>query len=287
MFDQEVLKAVDGMAQKLGVEAAALLAVAEVESGGRVVAMVDGRPEPLIRFEGHYFDRRLTGAKRDRARAAGLAAPVAGAIANPATQSGRWRLLRDAARIDHVAAHESTSWGLGQVMGAHWQWLGFDSVDALVAEARSGATGQIRLMCRYIEKADLRDVILRRDWVAFARAYNGPAYARNAYHTRIAAAYQRHRKTEGTVPDKTPALDIRDLQRMLSAAGYPLKVDGAMGPLTIKAIRRFQAAHGLTVDGIAGPKTIAVLRATMPLGNGGTDLWGRILRVLRRIVGGR
>ena len=30
-------------------------------------------------------------------------------------------------------------------MGAHWKWLGYGSVDALVAEARSGfvGTGQI------------------------------------------------------------------------------------------------------------------------------------------------
>ena len=62
MFDDEVLKAVDIMAERLGVEAAALLAIAEVESGGQAFATVGGRPEPLIRFEGHYFDQRLTGA---------------------------------------------------------------------------------------------------------------------------------------------------------------------------------------------------------------------------------
>jgi hypothetical protein len=42
-------------------------------------------------------------------------------------------------------------------MGAHWAWLGFDSVDALVEEARSGAAGQARLMARYIEKAGLAE----------------------------------------------------------------------------------------------------------------------------------
>ena len=40
-------------------------------------------------------------------------------------------------------------------MGAHWAWLGFADVDALVAEARSGAAGQARLMARYIKKAGL------------------------------------------------------------------------------------------------------------------------------------
>ena len=55
--------------------------------------MVDGRDEPLIRFEGHYFDKRLSDADRARARADGIASPVAGEVANPASQEARWRLL--------------------------------------------------------------------------------------------------------------------------------------------------------------------------------------------------
>ena len=57
MFDSEVKKAITKIAGRLDVPLAALLAVAEVESGGRVLAKVGKRREPLIRFEGHYFDR--------------------------------------------------------------------------------------------------------------------------------------------------------------------------------------------------------------------------------------
>jgi hypothetical protein len=298
MFDEQVRRTVNEMAKSLGVEPAALLAIAEVESGGRPFAMVQGRREPLIRFEGHYFDQRLTGEKRRRARAAGLASPVAGAVANPPAQAERWALLQRAADIDHAAAHESVSWGLGQVMGAHWKWLDFDTVDALAAEARGGLEGQIRLMARYIAKAGLCDAIRKRNWEAFARAYNGPAYARHGYHTKIAAAYERYRDeapaadaTRAVPPaplPRTPAIvsteHIRDLQRMLSATGYPVKVDGVDGPLTKKAVRRFQKDHGLVADGIAGPKTLAALRKAMPLGEGG-GIWKRIVGFLKRLVG--
>lgn len=194
MFDEPTSAEIRSAAGALGLEPAALLAVAEVESGGKATALIEGRPEPLIRFEGHYFDRRLSGDKQVQARAAGLASPIAGAVPNPKTQAGRWQLLKRAAAIDRVAAHESVSWGIGQVMGAHWVWLGYASIDALVEEARSGAAGQVRLMARYIEKAGLAKALAEHDWDGFARGYNGPRYKRYKYHTRLAAAYARHAK---------------------------------------------------------------------------------------------
>jgi hypothetical protein len=192
MFSEEISGLLSDVARRYDIEPAALLAVAEVESGGRAFASVKGRSEPLIRFEGHYFDRRLSGEKRDDARKRSLASPQAGAIRNPASQAERWALLDRAAGIDPQAAYESVSWGIGQVMGAHWAWLGFANVDELVAMARSGVAGQVELMLRYIAKAGLLDAIRRHDWKAFAKGYNGPSYRKHRYDTRLAEAYERY-----------------------------------------------------------------------------------------------
>ncbi|MCA1262949.1 N-acetylmuramidase family protein, partial [Nitratireductor aquimarinus] len=89
MFSDTEIGEIRDAALAAGLEPALLLAVAQVESGGQVSAMVRGRAEPPIRFEGHYFDRRLSGAKQAAARAAGLASPEAGAIANPRSQAAR------------------------------------------------------------------------------------------------------------------------------------------------------------------------------------------------------
>lgn len=191
MFDTDTFAAIISMAGHAGIEAAALLAVAEVESGGRALFDINGKKEPAIRFEGHYFDRRLSGRIRDQARQAGLSAPDAGRIRNPKTQRERWLLLERAMSIHKKAALESTSWGLGQVMGAHWDWLGYQNVDELVAEARSDVAGQVRLMLRFIEKAGLHETLRARDWRTFARRYNGPAFARNQYDSRMASAFER------------------------------------------------------------------------------------------------
>ncbi len=100
MFSRNTIAEIAAVAADLGVEPAALLAIAEVESGGKAFAVIEGRSEPLIRFEGHHFDRRLSPEKRTAARVAGLASPLAGKIANPGTQQARWRLVAKAAAID-------------------------------------------------------------------------------------------------------------------------------------------------------------------------------------------
>ncbi|MBS9721008.1 N-acetylmuramidase family protein [Tianweitania sp. BSSL-BM11] len=194
MFEPHVEAAIIKLAEANGLDPAALLAIAEVESGGKASARINDRDEPLIRFEGHYFDRRLSGLKRKQARAAGLSDPRAGAIRNSSSQAERWKMLRMAAAIDHQAAHESVSWGIGQVMGGHWRWLGYPSVEALVADCRESVAGQLRLTLRYCDKAGLMPAIRARNWAAFAKAYNGPAYATSRYDQKLAAAFIRHQK---------------------------------------------------------------------------------------------
>jgi hypothetical protein len=261
MTSQDIIREFTRIAGQHGLEPAALLAVAELETALRPFANVDGRREPLIRFEGHYFDRRLAPADRRRARAAGLASPRAGAIANPASQSARWKLLEQAAGFDRNAAYESVSWGLGQVMGAHWDWLGYASVDALAAEARGGVAGQVRLMANFIDRSGLKGALRRRDWKAFARGYNGPAFHRNAYATRLAAAYRRQAAAlagggnNGDLATGDRGEAVKALQADLVRNGYAISVDGLFGPLTEGAVRAFQKHNGLTPSGIADRAT--------------------------------
>ncbi len=290
MKSPETINAIARIAVESGLEPASLLAICDVESGGRVFAAINGKPEPLIRFEGHYFDRRLPEAKRKLARAQGLASPAAGAVANPRSQEGRWALLRKAETIDRRAARESVSWGLGQVMGAHWAWLGYGSVDELVAEARSGIVGQVRLMIRFIRKSGLEPAIAAKDWAAFARTYNGPGYKKHRYDAKIAAAYMRYSKIKPDLTansDKRTALqrgskgeNVARLQRKLSALGYPLNADGDYGNRTLSAVRLFQERNGLAPTGIADAATIAAMDNAMPLKDG----WRRALAWLAGLL---
>jgi len=54
---------------------------------------------------------------------------------------------------------------------------------------------------------------------------------------------------------------VSEIQRLLTAKGYPTTVDGIFGPATEASVKAFQSANGLAVDGIVGPKTWAKLDA--------------------------
>lgn len=281
MLEPEMRAAIAKIAKTFDLDPAALAAVAHVESNLVTHAVIAGRPEPLIRFEGHYFDRRLSGQALENARRQGLASPRAGAVRNPASQSARWTLLAAARAINARAADESTSWGIGQVMGAHWAWLGFATVDALVTEAREGAEGQLRLMGRYIVRAGLRGALASRDWAAFARSYNGPGFAANAYDVKLARAFARYEKLDW----QTDAASLRrgdrgepvaDLQRRLVEQGASIAIDGIFGPATERSLRAFQIERGLPATGIADPSTLEALK-------GRGNLIGRVLSFLRSV----
>ena len=183
-FDKAALDATKVEAIRLGVEWQALGAVAEVESGGR--PLWDGLCP--IRIEGHYFDERLSGEKRKTARDQGLAAPKSGAVKNPKKMADRYAMLDRMIAIASDAALESCSWGLGQVMGAHWKKLEYPSVSALSVEAKESVGGQVRLMGRYIEEFGLIGALKAKDWAAFAKRYNGSNYAVNQYDVKMADA---------------------------------------------------------------------------------------------------
>jgi hypothetical protein len=258
-MNTEIVMAVKAAALNHKIEYEALLAVIEAESAGVPFWDIGGQKKPPVRWEGHYFHQRLSGEKLDRAVKQGLASPKAGAVANPRNYTERYALIENAKKIDEQAALESVSWGLGQVMGAHWKHLGYKSVQAMVASANT-VDGQIDMMVRFIVKHEkgLVALIKQHKWEDFAYYYNGPAN-KVVYGKKIRDLYNKY--TKGSV-SKVNRDAIIQMQQMLNKVGsYNLALDGIMGDTTKAAIRDFQMRNGLKVDGVYGPITQETLEA--------------------------
>lgn len=181
-------------ASKLGVEAAALKAVIEVEAKSSGFNQ-DGTP--VILYERHKFYEGLrainwiTKSKEWFKQYPDLCNPSPGGYGKYSEQHGK---LARASELNREVALESCSWGLGQVMGYHWKSLGYDSLQSFINAMYRDEASQFEAMCRYISVNNLVNAVKSKDWKAFARGYNGKNYAINSYDTKLATAYAKWKK---------------------------------------------------------------------------------------------
>lgn len=169
----------------IGVGEDEIHAVIDVETGNGRGFDAQGRPKML--FEPHVFYRELTGGQRDQAVRMGLA-------------WRKWKRdyprdsyprIKQAMTINEDAALRSASWGLGQIMGFNHQMAGYASAREMVEAFLDDEDEHLSAMVRFIVSAGLDDELRRHDWRGFARGYNGEAYAKNGYHTKLAAAFRK------------------------------------------------------------------------------------------------
>lgn len=188
--DPKVLSQADieWAANELGAEVEAVMAVNYVESRGS--GFFDDT-HPAILYERHVMYRRLEAHDINPApyvkSLPGIVNTETGGYHGGIDEHGR---LQVASNIDWTCGHESASWGLFQIMGYHWEHLGYASAKAFIDAMYDNEKNHLDAFVRFV-KADpvLLTAIREKDWTAFARRYNGPAYHRNQYDVKMADAY--------------------------------------------------------------------------------------------------
>jgi hypothetical protein len=186
MVSRELQAQIVKLADEIGIDRAALLAIVQVESTGVGFWEVPGYAEkvPVINFEAHRF-RALTKAHYDQL-APGISKP------GPDDEYGKteWYRFSQAAQLDREAAIGATSWGLMQVMGENWSWLGYESIEDFVSQMKESEILQIEAGCRFLQRRSVQGNSLiywanqgRMEKVAFG--YNGAGYARNHYDSKL------------------------------------------------------------------------------------------------------
>ncbi len=222
-------------AQSLSVNAQEIWAVLAVETSG-CGFLADRRPEIL--FERHYF-HRLTGGRFDDGD---ISAPQAGGY-GPGGASQYERLARAIAK-DRTAALQSTSWGLGQVMGENFAQAGFADVETMVAAMCDSEDSQLAAVAAFLRATHLDLPLQAHDWASFAAGYNGPSFAKNHYDVSLRGEFQKY--SFGMMPD----LDLRAAQLYLTFCGFdPGPVDGILGSRTRAALIDFQNQQGMPTTG--------------------------------------
>lgn len=191
----------DGAANKLGVERAAVKAVYDVEAQGAGFLGL----KPKILFEGHVFWQRL--------KARGID-PETKRAGNEDILYPKWTTqfykgglaeydrLERAKAIHQEAALESASWGLFQILGREHQLAGYGDVRGFVADMQRSEREQLGAFTSFISGKTLRgrplkDYLAALDWPSFAYGYNGEGYARNRYDEKLKAAYERAKSLIG------------------------------------------------------------------------------------------
>lgn len=236
-----------GAAETLGVDAAKLWAVVEIEAK-RCGFLPDRRP--VILFERHKFHEKTEG-KHDAFPDISNSAPGGYGAAG----AHQYEKLERAIELDRDAALWSTSWGLGQVMGFNAVAAGFANMESMIDEMRDSENAQLIGMTRFMLKGGLDQALRVGDWTTFARKYNGKNYHINKYDDRLRGAYQKF--ATGPLPD----LVVRESQLLLSYLGYdPGLIDGWFGSNTLRALNHFRAKAGLPETDKLGSSDLKLLR---------------------------
>jgi hypothetical protein len=230
---------IQNAATSLGGDLASLWSLMAVETQG--FGFLQDR-RPCILFERHVFHQR-TGGEYDNDNP-NLSNPIPGGYLGGAAEYGR---LGEALKLDETAALESTSWGLGQIMGYNAVTAGFAGVHAMVAAMVAGESAQLAAITNFIA-ADpaLNDAFRDRNWTTVALNYNGPDYAENHYDDKLAEYYKIF-----SSPAALPDIDARTAQVCLYYLNYlPDGVDGLNGPRTKQAVLAFRLRNGLPPGGL-------------------------------------
>jgi hypothetical protein len=235
-------QALSNAAIQLSVKAPEIWTVFAVETSG-CGFLSDRRPQIL--YERHIFWECTNGKFTD-------APDISNATPGGYGEGGsaQYARLSKALALDKDAALKSTSWGLGQILGQNFKEAGFANVDAMVAAMILSEDAHLLAFAKFLQSKGLDKDLQAHNWVALARGYNGPNYAKYQYDTKLRANYMKY--SSGALPDLT----LRAAQLYLTFLGYqPGPVDGMGGRHTEDAIGRFQQDAQLPVTGTLDAQT--------------------------------
>lgn len=177
-------------AKTLGVSLPFIQAIAEVESAGEGF-----HKNSIIKvlYERHIFRQRCLHYRLDlltklvEAEYPDLANQISGGYVGGLSENKR---IERAKRIHPDIAQESASYGRFQIMGFHWERLGFANVSDFVEFNDVSEDNQFKCFLKFIQTDErLHNAARREDSATFATIYNGKNH--KGYDVKIDTALAR------------------------------------------------------------------------------------------------
>ncbi|WP_448607216.1 N-acetylmuramidase domain-containing protein [Paenimyroides ceti] len=141
-----------------------LMAIIKVETPGNGFDSKTGKI--LIQFEPSWFRRQEP-----------FAPSGAWSVNKVDVQSKEWIAFNDAFKISPDSAMKSTSIGLPQIMGFHYERLGYKTVGSMWDDFKKGEYNQLLALVRFImTDPKLTKAVRDKDYHMIAYIYNGAKY---------------------------------------------------------------------------------------------------------------
>lgn len=190
------------VAEELGVEVAAIKAVVKIEAGAKLQGFW-APGVPVANYSQSLFNKYSSKTKGRKLKDAKVPSGLTGYALK------EWTALTKARKTNADAADMGTYWGMFQIGGFNYKLCGCQTVEEMVAKISKSEFSQLEMFAVFIRNSGMLESLKKKDWAAFARKYNGPAYAKRGYHTRMAKEYASYKSktSSGKSPEeKQPAM---------------------------------------------------------------------------------
>lgn len=177
----------------IGCEVAVIKAVAKVESNG---AGFDNQGKLKVLFEPHIFWKLLAENKYNPEKFVKGNEDILykDYRQDHGIYSIQWQKLNKAKKMNETCALQSASYGMFQIMGFNYKAAGFANVYSMINAFTISEDEQLKGFTGFIMSGNMAADLRAKDFTSFARKYNGPSYAKNAYDVKMKQYYLQEKK---------------------------------------------------------------------------------------------
>ncbi|MDE6741184.1 MAG: N-acetylmuramidase family protein [Muribaculaceae bacterium] len=201
------------VADELGVEVASIKAVVKIEAGPKLQGFW-APGVPVANYVQSLFNKYNGKTKGRKIKDATVPSGLTGYALK------EWRSLTNARKINADAADMGTYWGMFQIGGFNYKLCGCQSVEEMVSKICESEFSQLQMFAVFIRNSGMLESLQKKDWAAFARKYNGPAYAKRGYHTRMAKEYANYKSNSQRTTGEAKA-DAKETPKVKPEAEQP------------------------------------------------------------------